>query len=55
MTGANIIGYHSADGSYKVNPTPDTHLEPGESFILLGNKRQLAALQEFLENYKEEE
>ena len=53
-TGANIIGYHAANGIYMVNPPPETRLEPGASFILLGNERQLAALKDFLENYKEE-
>ena len=50
-TGANIIGFHSADGNYMVNPPPDTRLTPDSSFILLGDKEQLAALKVFLENF----
>ncbi len=52
VTGANIIGYKKPSGQYVVNPGPDTTLSPGASFIVLGNKDQLAALVQFLENYE---
>ncbi len=47
-TGANIIGFKHADGSYVVNPGPDTVLSEDSSFILLGTKEQLDALQRYL-------
>lgn len=53
-TGANIIGYHTADGDYTVNPGPDTRLVPNSSFIVLGNKKQLEDLRYFLKHYEEE-
>jgi voltage-gated potassium channel len=47
-TGANIIGFKTADGRYKVNPAPDSVLEPNTSFILVGNTDQLQKLQEMM-------
>jgi voltage-gated potassium channel len=47
-TGANIIGFKHADGSYVVNPGPETVLSENSSFILLGTKEQLDALQRYL-------
>ncbi len=47
-TGANIIGFKDPSGKYHVNPTPDTQLIPGSSFIVLGNRDQLDKLREFL-------
>ena len=49
-TGANIIGYKNDQNKYMVNPPPDTILEKGSSFIVLGNRQQLNALREYLEN-----
>lgn len=40
-SGANIIGYRSGEGKYTVNPTPETTLTPGTSFIVLGDGEQL--------------
>ncbi len=48
QTGVNIIGYRSRAGSYIVNPDPDTILQPGDSFIILGSSEQLNALQRIL-------
>ncbi len=48
-TGANIIGFKDPLGKYHVNPTPDTRLIPGSSFIVLGNRRQLDELKKFME------
>ena len=53
VTGANIIGFRHADGHYEVNPTPDTVLGPKTSFIVLGNKEQLAALLDYFKHYPE--
>ena len=47
-TGVNIISYRLPNGSYLVNPGPDTLLEPGGSFIVLGTDRQLAELHKYL-------
>ena len=47
-TGANIIGFKHSDGSYIVNPGPETILEENSSFILLGNKEQLESLRQYL-------
>lgn len=49
-TGTNIIGYITPSGSFMVNPSPDTVLEPGSSFIVLGSKHQIEKLRQFLKN-----
>ncbi|MCB0637060.1 MAG: potassium channel protein [Lewinella sp.] len=46
QTGANIIGYRDRHGEYRVNPDPSTILEPGDTFIVLGDEDQLAKLRE---------
>jgi len=51
VTGVNVIGYKAPDGHYEVNPTPDTVLTPGSSFIVLGSNMQLEALKNYLKNY----
>ncbi len=51
-TGSNIIGYKAPDGHYEVNPSPDTILQEGSSFIVLGNSRQLNRLKDYLNNYQ---
>jgi voltage-gated potassium channel len=48
QTGANIIGFKHPDGSYIVNPEPDTVLVEKSSFILLGTREQLTALWDYL-------
>ncbi|HFA49245.1 MAG TPA: potassium channel protein [Bacteroidetes bacterium] len=47
-TGTNIIAYRPPEGNYIVNPSPDTVLVPGASFIVLGNREQLATLNGYL-------
>lgn len=47
-SGANIIGYKKADGTYMVNPSPDIKITPGTSFIVLGNRQQLNDLHRYL-------
>ncbi len=54
-TGCNIIGFKHADGTYEVNPSPDTVLRKNTSFIVLGSKAQLQALEKFFKNYREPE
>jgi voltage-gated potassium channel len=48
-TGTNIIAYKPPEGNYIVNPSPDIALKPHTSFIVLGNRHQLAALKDYLE------
>jgi voltage-gated potassium channel len=50
-TGANIIGFRDANGTYHVNPSPSTLLLPGCSFIILGDGKQLATLRGYLERF----
>lgn len=52
-TGANIIGFRNAQGAYLVNPSPQTTLGPGTSFIVLGDRKQLAALRAYLQNFSQ--
>ena len=47
--GANVIGQKLADGSFIINPTPDTSLKAKESFIVLGNPVQLAQLKQLIQ------
>lgn len=51
-TGANIIGFKHPDGSYVVNPEPETVLTENSSFILLGTKVQLEALRNYISNMR---
>lgn len=50
-TGANIIGFRDAVGYYHINPGPDTVLSPQTSFIVLGDKRQLNKLKDYLNTF----
>jgi voltage-gated potassium channel len=52
-TGTNIIGFKHPDGSYVVNPGPETTLVENSSFILLGNREQLNALKRYLKKLEE--
>lgn len=49
-TGTNIIGFMDKDGSFKVNPSPQTILTPNTTFIILGSRKQILALRRFLED-----
>jgi voltage-gated potassium channel len=49
-TGTNIIGFQTPDGRYEVNPSPETVLSPGSSFIVIGNAEQLRL---FRTNFKQ--
>jgi voltage-gated potassium channel len=48
-TGANIIGFKDNNDKYMVNPPPDVVLRAGSSFIVLGSRKQLDALNKYLE------
>ena len=48
ITGANIIGYKSPDGSYILNPTPDTKVIPGSKLFVLGTADQINKMKEIL-------
>lgn len=41
ITGANIVGYRSADGQYKINPGGDTVMEPHAKLFVLGTPDQI--------------
>ncbi len=47
-SGANIIGYITPSGNFVVNPSPDTALEPGSSFIVIGSNQQIEKLRAYL-------
>lgn len=49
-TGVNIIGWRNHEGRYQVNPGPDTILQPGDSFIVIGSDEQLQQLREEMRN-----
>lgn len=52
QTGANIIGYRDKFGKYIVNPGPDTILERGAKFIVLGSDHQLMKLDQLCKEAK---
>ncbi len=47
-SGANIIGFKSPDGSYILNPSPDTRIHPGSKIFILGTPDQIDAMKKFL-------
>lgn len=49
-TGANVIGFQKPDGSYIVNPEPNSKVTENCSFIVLGNMEQLKKVEEFLKD-----
>ncbi|MGV6860333.1 MAG: potassium channel family protein [Putridiphycobacter sp.] len=44
MTGCNVIGYKSHEGSYIINPPDMTKITPGSKLFVLGNPEQIKAL-----------
>lgn len=52
-TGVNIIGFKNAKGGFIVNPGPETIIDPGSSFILMGNTEHLNALYNYLGHFEE--
>jgi len=53
-TGANVIGFRDAQGYYNINPSSDTVLSPGTSFIILGDKQQLKNLKAYLDAFPQQ-
>jgi voltage-gated potassium channel len=47
-TGANIVGFRTADGHYVVNPGPSTKLIPDAKVFVLGTADQIAKLRQML-------
>lgn len=48
-SGANIIGFKTAEGEYIVNPTCDTEILPHSKLFVLGTPEQIKVLKEVLE------
>jgi voltage-gated potassium channel len=47
-TGANIIGYKTADGDYIINPSPETIMMQDAKLFVLGTKEQVMRFKEIL-------
>jgi len=47
-SGANIIGYKTAEGEYIVNLVADTVIRPHSKLFVLGNPEQIKKLKEIL-------
>ncbi len=47
-TGANIIGLKTADGTYHVNPSPSTILDPTHKLIVLGDEDQIEVFKRYI-------
>ena len=52
-SGANIIAFKHPDGTYTVNPGPQTVIGPDSSFIVLGTTSQLSYLKKYLAEYQD--
>ncbi len=48
ITGANIIGYKTAQGEYILNPSPDTKLFSHTKLFVLGTEEQIKILKDYL-------
>ncbi len=49
-TGANIIGFKTADGEYVINPPPDTVMQQDAKLFVLGTQEQVNRFKEILLN-----
>ncbi|MBI5403604.1 MAG: potassium channel protein [Ignavibacteriae bacterium] len=47
-TGANLIGLRLNDGSYKINPSPDTVIDSDAKLILLGSQFQIQEMRKMI-------
>ena len=47
-TGANIIGFKTADGEYVINPPPETIMMPDAKLFVLGTSEQVLRFKEIL-------
>lgn len=52
-TGVNIIGLRQIDGSYSVNPSPDTILKSGMRLVILGNDDQVDKFKDIMVKWRE--
>jgi voltage-gated potassium channel len=48
-SGANIIGFKTADGEYVINPSADTKIIPGAKLFVLGTPDQVSKLRELFQ------
>ena len=51
VSGAILIGLRHADGTYLINPPPETELQPNMCLIVLGNANQMERLKDWFEQY----
>jgi voltage-gated potassium channel len=47
-SGVNVIGHRLSGGQHDVNPSPETIMGPGGSFIAVGSQSQILALRKYL-------
>jgi voltage-gated potassium channel len=52
-TGVNIIGLREVDGSYIVNPSPDSILKSGMRLVILGNDEQVKKFKNIMIKWRE--
>ena len=45
-SGANIIGFKTANGEYVINPSADTKIIPDAKLFVLGTSEQIAKLKD---------
>jgi voltage-gated potassium channel len=48
-TGANILGLRMADGTYMINPLPDTVITTNTKLIVLGNRQQIGEMKKLID------
>ncbi len=47
-SGANIVGFKTADGQFVTNPTPDTKIIPNSKLFVMGNPKQIKQMKSIL-------
>jgi voltage-gated potassium channel len=47
-TGANVIGLRMNDGTFVINPPPDTLIDPDAKLILLGSQKQIQEMRKLI-------
>jgi voltage-gated potassium channel len=47
-TGANVIGLRMNDGTFKINPSPDTQIDANAKLILLGSQKQIQEMRKLI-------
>ncbi len=47
-SGANIVGFKTADGKFVTNPTPDTKIIPNSKLFVMGNPTQIKKMKDIL-------